>query len=255
MDKLCSLSPQKLSFNDVWNKFLCHRGLKSKGLLFSQSNCAQEYQYHEMICSSKSSRSPQSWSCLATSHMTPNGHQCPHTLATFNIDLGLSNNCHPSTYTPGLKFCSARNQWSSLSVKQPLSLAFLWRIIATKPQRNSGFPNMTASLELSEKRWLLNDGSSDSGNISGTPPFIWLASWHSGKTAKAAAQKWILHKLLVIHITAANKTLYYGAQSKTSLPKSNYNPDDRQTIFKYAEVHNLHLSIINNTAYSFAPCV
>lgn len=91
---------------------------------------------------------------------------------------------------------------------------------------------MTASLELSEKRSFLNNGSSDSGNISETPPFIWLASQDSKKTTKAAAQKSILHKPLVIHITAANKTLYYCAQSKASLPESNYNPDDMQTIFR-----------------------
>lgn len=101
-------------------------------------------------------------------------------------------------------------------MKQPLSLAFLWRIIATNPQRNSSSPSMTVSLELSEKRWLLNDGSSDTGNIPKTPAFTWLASQDSQKPAKAAVQKSILHKLLVIHMTAANKTLYYGAQSKTS---------------------------------------
>jgi len=78
----------------------------------------------------------------------------------------------------------------------------------------------------------LNYGSSASQNISGNPPFVWLASQDSQKTAKAEAQKSILHKTLVIHITAASKTLYYGARSKTSLPKSSYNPDSMQTIFR-----------------------
>lgn len=83
---------------------------------------------------------------------------------------------------------------------------------------------MTASPELRDERCLLNDGSSDTGSSA--------ASQDSRKAAKAAAQKPFLHKPLFLHITAANKMLYHGAQSKTSLPKSNYNPDNMQTIFR-----------------------
>lgn len=64
----------------------------------------------------------------------------------------------------------------------------------------------------------MRKGNSDLGNAT-------IASQDRQKTANAAAQM-----AAVTHITAVNKAFYCGAQSKTPLPKSNYNPDDMQRI-------------------------